>query len=674
MKKLIAKELREQLPLASLGLVIFSLLLALCFSGARSTARSISQTAGWATDASQVVPLLTDSTFLCAGVFCGLFGGLLGFRQMHAERHPDLWAFLMHRPVSPATLLLAKLVGGLILYLAAAGLPVAAVTLIASIPGQMPAPFEWGMARPLIILTLGGLVAYGAGMITALRQARWYGSRGCALGLPLIAPFLSIQVPEFWQAAGVVILAGVVIAFALWGTYRTRGTFRGQPLVSKVALALTTTVSAFLACGALCGLLINLLSPDRDTRFWNYQLTTDGTWLRLESGDSENIAITLPDGTPWIDPATGQRGEPKSVQQRLASGIFVSLPTRAVNGWRHDEGYARRGRYFQPLQVKNKVLWYLTARNEIVGYHGVTRRQVNSIQSPEDVGGDPADVGLRKANSYQPGFEGPETIPILASRRAIYAADVGAQELRSLFTCPPGDRILELSKSYDYGTPPPPLHIVIASEHALRRIDSTGRLLFTLPYESFVKQYPNITAFTVTSSPPYIVRFDPDYRLNADPGSGLPTKVTSISSSGTVLATVDLPKLPKAQYSRAIEKMSLALVPPLLLTGVDLGLPRIWNFLPLTISVGLGLVCLGLARGSQTSWTESVAWMVLVSLMGPAGFLAWLALREIPMRVPCPACGRLRAVNRDHCENCEATFAPPPRNGFEIFQPLHPSA
>jgi predicted amidophosphoribosyltransferase len=60
----------------------------------------------------------------------------------------------------------------------------------------------------------------------------------------------------------------------------------------------------------------------------------------------------------------------------------------------------------------------------------------------------------------------------------------------------------------------------------------------------------------------------------------------------------------------------------------------------------------------------------LVFLLGIAGLLTLLCAQEWPARVACPNCKKLRAVDRELCEHCQAPFPPPEKNGTEIFAPL----
>ena len=131
-------------------------------------------------------PLLSRSVTSATAFFCAIFGALLGWLQIHNERHRDLWAFLIHRPLSRTKIFAAKSVAGLSLYTLGAGLPLLGFIFMTWMPGHIAAPFEWRMVLPVLSFFLAGIVFYFAGMLTGLRQARWYASRGLGLGAAFV--------------------------------------------------------------------------------------------------------------------------------------------------------------------------------------------------------------------------------------------------------------------------------------------------------------------------------------------------------------------------------------------------------------------------------------------------------------------------------------------------------
>ena len=94
---------------------------------------------------------------------------------------------------------------------------------------------------------VGAVVAawpcYFAGLLVALRPARWYGSRILPLAAALPLPFLngSGAIPEFWQVAALSLIVCVVYVTAGYGAFAGTGEFERQSRPTKTALAAFTT-------------------------------------------------------------------------------------------------------------------------------------------------------------------------------------------------------------------------------------------------------------------------------------------------------------------------------------------------------------------------------------------------------------------------------------------------
>src|ERR1017187_1184503 len=148
MKTLIRKELRENFILAVIGFGIFTFLLVQAYRSSTLYFANLAlgQT-GWSNSES-VQPLLGSFPKL-AMVCCAIFSAILGWFQIHNERHRDLWAFLIHRPLSRTRIFFAKAIAGLCLYVAGMGLPLLGLILMIRIPGHIAAPFEWAMVLPV---------------------------------------------------------------------------------------------------------------------------------------------------------------------------------------------------------------------------------------------------------------------------------------------------------------------------------------------------------------------------------------------------------------------------------------------------------------------------------------------------------------------------------------------
>jgi len=80
------------------------------------------------------------------------------------------------------------------------------------------------------------------------------------------------------------------------------------------------------------------------------------------------------------------------------------------------------------------------------------------------------------------------------------------------------------------------------------------------------------------------------------------------------------------------------------------------------------LFCNRRLRKYPFSRGEKITWRLLMFLIGPGALLALYALYDWPAKEPCPACGKMRVVNRERCEFCGAPFPPPAPTGKEIFE------
>ena len=115
------------------------------------------------------------------------------------------------------------------------GLPLFGFIVWARWPGHVAAPFDLTMLRPLAAYVLTGIVFYFAGMLTGLRQARWYASRALGLGVAIIVFFVMQFSPSCWQGFLSILLGAVILIAATWGGFQSHGYYQGQPGWAKPA-------------------------------------------------------------------------------------------------------------------------------------------------------------------------------------------------------------------------------------------------------------------------------------------------------------------------------------------------------------------------------------------------------------------------------------------------------
>ena len=98
MKPLIRKDLKENLKLALIGLLIFSLILLQSYRSSVTALMSLLE--GRNPGQNTVVqPLLVTNLLTAAIFFCSIFGAaVLGWLQTRNEAHTDLWAFFDSSP------------------------------------------------------------------------------------------------------------------------------------------------------------------------------------------------------------------------------------------------------------------------------------------------------------------------------------------------------------------------------------------------------------------------------------------------------------------------------------------------------------------------------------------------------------------------------------------------
>src|SRR5579859_6588277 len=162
MNTILQKDLRENFKLALIWAAIFSLMLIISY---RDSVRSLETLLfnGVGISVNALNPLISDNSIGFAAFFCAIYGALLGWLQTRNEAHRDLWAFLIHRPVTRSQIFQGKALAGLTLYGLGAGLPLAVMMLVSITAGHFPMPFEWAMLLPLTAAFLAGVPYYFAG-------------------------------------------------------------------------------------------------------------------------------------------------------------------------------------------------------------------------------------------------------------------------------------------------------------------------------------------------------------------------------------------------------------------------------------------------------------------------------------------------------------------------------
>jgi hypothetical protein len=189
---------------------------------------------------------------------------------------------------------LGKAVAGILLYIAAVGLPLTCAMAWMAIPGHLPMPFDAHLVLPVIADVLCGLVYYFAGLLSGMRDARWYASRVMGIGMGIVCSIALSVVTEFWQAAICCALGVVMTSASAWGTFVQGGRFESQSRIMRfatgvsIAAGLLITGAVVFAVGA--SFLPAFVSNSKDTR---YRITGDGVILQAVYDDNIIVEVRI---------------------------------------------------------------------------------------------------------------------------------------------------------------------------------------------------------------------------------------------------------------------------------------------------------------------------------------------------------------------------------------------
>jgi hypothetical protein len=670
MKTLIWKDLREHLALALIALVVSLFVLVPAYQAC--VAALMETLAGRLhTDRFNPQPLLADNLLNGAAIFCALFASLLGWRQVRSESHRDLRAFLLHRPVTRARIFIGKVVAGLALYALGAGLPFAILVAVARIPGNVAAPFEWSMVQPLLGCFLGGSAGYFGGMLTGLWQGRWWASRGLGLGAVMVVMMGVLALPEFWQVLVVIGLVSGVMGSAAWKAFQGQGDDGTATSLGQAVLAVAFLPGAMIAVMFVAFLGTTLLGrpESQPPRFESYVMARDGTVYLLATSPQE-VSLLHVDRTPVIHPETGGPIDMSAMGNFLAHGAYLHIHGRDQVAVR---SYRQAARYFQLWRFDHAALWYWRANGEIVGYDFATRRVSARIRPP---GADERFLRPQETRAIQR-WSQPLT---LASSIALYRIDPARRSAESLFTMPAGEIIMAAGEA-THGELAH--HVVVASQRQIRMLTADGTVVWELPSNAEQHGDHVIHVYALDAPGRYCVWIVPTQRVDPTTAEPMPTQAIWLSEADGLERRVELPPLERQpSVSTRRDQVAMALVPPVVTIPMTAG--RRTSLLDGGVASGLvvaGLCVLvgwGIGHRHGLLPRQQAGWAVFHLLFGLPGLLVSLAVQEWPTREPCPGCQRPRAVDRSDCPTCGAGFAPPQRDGTEIFEPIparppHPS-
>jgi hypothetical protein len=681
MKALIWKEFRENLKWAAVPALL--IVLPLVFLGGPGT------------------PPAGNELFLFHMVTI-VFGGVLGFLQVYFESRGDKRSLLMHRPISHSEIFLGKMIGGLGVYLLGVGVPAVGLAVWCATPGHVYAPFPWGLVLAWLADILAGVVFYFAGMLTAQRDARWYGSRCLGLAAAVLGTVFVWGLPEFWQALLAIAGVGTALGVAAWGSFVAGGAYAPQPRVAKAALAATCLAGLFFAGFAAKVTVGHWLEPSV-----SYSIVIDrhGRVLSTEWKKGESLVRVLP----------GRDGEaPHELHgKRLDRNAISELEAPFAHAsWPRHRSYRNPGRFFvwyiNDTQGRDEVWWYTPSEGRLLGYDEERKSFLGSF-GPDGFAGPDQPPGERFQGDlcYMTRLWEAFPVPYLAFPRTVYAIDFARRQVRTLFTAAEGEMIACAGRWKD----PREKEFLtfVTTDRAVHFFTEAGAPVVSLPRACDDERFVLRQIVRLEEPRRYLLCYGLPWGYEAAAGEAT-TQYLEYDSSGREMARwaplagppVE-PPTARALFGLVTPVMEVAALVGSLRymrsearASDDLGrwvlldLSEEWvpEFIPgaerragtnrdlipayaalvLLSSAVSAAACFLLARRYAFSRARRAGWALGGLFFGWAGLVTMLVIQEWPARVRCPSCVRLRRVDLDRCEHCGAAHAVPAPDGTEIFE------
>lgn len=618
----------------------------------------------------------------------------LGFLQSMRELRRDQWAFLVHRPVGRGQIFAGKVLAGLLLYGLATMVPLLLRGWWLSVPGRLPGPFFWQLLLPAIASVLAGTPFYFAAFVTAMRPARWYGSR--ALGLPaaVLCSLLILPLNEFWQALLAILAFSALTGTAAYSCFVSGGDYRKQGQGGRAALGSLLLLGITTLGFCTLGMLSSLLERPRYYGIDQYMLTPQGEPVRIQ-GESPNGALKVTDmaGRP-VPPLKGKK---RWEFNDLLSQTTISNRW-ATSGFRY--GYREPRRFAEPLDDYDTAnnWFYLPGEKRFYGYSGPNKQFLGTIGSNGFAApGEPLPHPFQgeRLNLYPSGRED----NFLAFTSGLYELHLDDRELTPLFQTPAGQQVEAAAVGPYLRSEQVGQQVTAATKTDLYFIQSYGKRIIRLPLASETLSGKPFSLQLYTNGQRYYLWYRGE-TVRPDNAAGLPTSLVTVSNAGKVLerrqitfpATgsgsapkTDTTYTPLAVFAPTALVLAFGLylmggqvfqaeAPMRMLSGLESDPGPVWLFLGYILlgAVVGAVLCWKIAGRCQLPRSGRLQWLIGGLLLGPLGVLMLLGLLEWPALETCAACGRKRVVPRETCEHCGAPWPKPQPDGTEIFPDTGP--
>jgi hypothetical protein len=567
---------------------------------------------------------------------------------------------------------------GAMLYLFAVLVPLFGVAWWVSLPGAVPAPFDWRLVNPPLWDAIAALAFYFAALQSGVMSGPWFGRRL----LPLIAVcFGAIAVKNSYQFHAAVAGALTILTlsiFCAWAGFLSNGSFRNAPAWGKAAMA----VLGLFGLSVLSGWWNagwQLISPPAPYSGEDLRIMKDGQPVMVtQQGQWMKKVVTL--DNVELHP------ENKSAfsYEDFLQGTYLSLRfDRQFVQWRS----ART--YFSPMNGNNStpVLWYFVNGPSRFARYGLLSRRFEVWLGPQ---------GMAEATSLpSPGFNllrknfyfyGAETL--LVCKDAIWCPKLNRNEVLKVYSLPEGEKLLGAGPIYEQTrSADQRFDFALDTDRNIQVRADDGALLFSTPQIPNLGNYERVQVFRTEDRSRYFLIYQGRYDRNPRP----PQIFLELSASGEVVQRREVPPEPQEPWAWSLKVVWNAAMQPIgeslwshALGGLygALGIQEwtpVWKFAEPArartlqlwgISLLFGAACAGAGQilfkrlGGGSRW----AWTIFLIFFSYAGLLMLALLHEWPRRKRCAGCGGKRSLERADCGQCGAPWPAREPDGTEIFE------
>jgi hypothetical protein len=670
-KAILWKEFRENLKWAVLGLLLVS-------AGVVYIIERLISRSAYVGDLNWQD--LSFSLFGMTLILPPVVGLMIGMAQVILESRGDPWGFLTHRPIQRSTLYWGKAMAGILLYLASVGVPLTFAMAWMATPGHLPMPFDVHFVLPVIADVLCGLVYYFAGLLSGMRDARWYASRVMGIGMGIVCSIALSVVPEFWQAVLCCAFAILITSASAWGTFVQGGGFESQSRIMRFATGVSIGAGLLITGAVVFGVGASFLPAiDPNSSVSLYRIADDGAIVQTTYKDGVIVETRDLQGRPI------ERYRDPESRRALSLGVVSTQMINAAFRIAWNGNYRNTREFFRPFQSRDALsnggifTWYYIPRlGRIAAYENRSARRVGWLGPGGFTSG--TEMPADRFEHPLAGFIAASPT-VIAFEDAVYRLDLYHRHIEKIFTADSGETVIgasdsstDGSTSSEFGDKAWFVAISTTKRVVIQSRDAATQL--SAPRDPNSYKFGSVIVYRSLRTP------EPQTFVWYTSGFNMPGFITQYGSTGIPVAQYTLPSL--------LTYNSLTWGYVLLRSVMEnLAMRTLWwkhsifndyfvrssrNQLLVSWLIplleGILFAALAFARGRRYAFSAGRLsfWTAMGFALGPLGFALMLSLLEWPAFEQCPECGRSRLVTRDSCEHCSKPFTSPLANGTELFE------